>query len=132
MKPGAISPQVQGFFDPATWTVTYVVHNGPGSACAIVDPVLDFDPLSGATGTHNAEQLAHGVGREMSALLAFKQGTLGIIEVQFCSIVTKRSPKSLAEKHCACFAALALCRAQYELFTYSPGFVEHIASLERC
>lgn len=49
MKPGAISPQVQGFFDPATWTVTYVVHNGPGSACAIVDPVLDYDPKAGRT-----------------------------------------------------------------------------------
>ena len=30
-------PQVHGLFDPATWTVTYVVHNGPGSACAIID-----------------------------------------------------------------------------------------------
>jgi glyoxylase-like metal-dependent hydrolase (beta-lactamase superfamily II) len=42
---------VQGFFDPATWTVSYVVHQGPGSACAIIDPVLDYDPKSGRT-TH--------------------------------------------------------------------------------
>lgn len=38
------NPQVEGFFDPATWTVSYVVHQGPGSACAIIDPVLDYDP----------------------------------------------------------------------------------------
>ena len=42
-------PQVHGMFDPATWTVTYVVHNGPGSKCAIVDSVLDYDPKSGRT-----------------------------------------------------------------------------------
>jgi hypothetical protein len=33
--PTAVKPLVEGLFDPATWTVTYVVHNGPGSACAI-------------------------------------------------------------------------------------------------
>jgi glyoxylase-like metal-dependent hydrolase (beta-lactamase superfamily II) len=36
-------------FDAATWTVTYVVHSGPGSACAIIDSVLDYDPKSGRT-----------------------------------------------------------------------------------
>lgn len=51
-------PQVQGFFDPATWTVTYVVHAGPGSACAVIDPVLDFDPKSGRTRTRSAEKVA--------------------------------------------------------------------------
>ena len=50
-------PQVEGFFDPATWTVTYVVHNGPGSACAIVDSVLDYDPKSGRTRTTSADKV---------------------------------------------------------------------------
>ena len=50
-------PQVHGLFDHATWTVTYVVHDGPGSACAIVDPVLDYDPKSGRTGTTAADQV---------------------------------------------------------------------------
>ena len=45
-------PHVHGMFDPATWTVTYVVHNGRGSDCAIIDSVLDYDPKSGRT--HNA------------------------------------------------------------------------------
>jgi glyoxylase-like metal-dependent hydrolase (beta-lactamase superfamily II) len=51
------NPQVEGFFDPATWTVTYVVHNGPGSACAIVDSVLDYDPKSGRTRTTSADKV---------------------------------------------------------------------------
>ena len=47
--PSPAKPQVHGLFDPATWTVTYVVHNGPGSACAIIDSVLDYDPNQAAS-----------------------------------------------------------------------------------
>ena len=50
-------PQVHGLFDKATWTVTYVVHDGPGSACAIIDSVLDYDPKSGRTRTTSADQV---------------------------------------------------------------------------
>lgn len=50
-------PQVHGLFDKATWTVTYVVHDGPGSACAIIDPVLDYDPKSGRTRTDSADRV---------------------------------------------------------------------------
>jgi glyoxylase-like metal-dependent hydrolase (beta-lactamase superfamily II) len=52
-----MSPTVQAFFDPATWTVTYVVYDKPGGACAIVDSVLDFDPRSGRTGTQSADRV---------------------------------------------------------------------------
>jgi glyoxylase-like metal-dependent hydrolase (beta-lactamase superfamily II) len=55
--PNPATPQVQGFFDKATWTVTYVVHNGPGSACAIIDSVLDYDAKSGRTRTTAADQV---------------------------------------------------------------------------
>jgi glyoxylase-like metal-dependent hydrolase (beta-lactamase superfamily II) len=50
-------PQVHGLFDPATWTVTYVVHNGPGSEAAIIDSVLDYDPKSGRTQHASADQV---------------------------------------------------------------------------
>ena len=49
------SPQVHGIFDKATWTVTYVVHHGPGTDCAIIDSVLDYDPKSGRTHTTSAD-----------------------------------------------------------------------------
>lgn len=52
-----MNPTVQGFFDPATWTVSYVVYDKPGSACAIIDSVLDYDPKSGRTRTTSADQL---------------------------------------------------------------------------
>ena len=41
--------QVKAFFDPATWTVSYVVFDAPGGHCALVDSVLDYDPKSGRT-----------------------------------------------------------------------------------
>jgi len=61
-----MNPTVQGFFDPATWTVSYVVYDKPGSACAVIDSVLDYDPKSGRTSTTSADQLitfvrAHGL-----------------------------------------------------------------------
>lgn len=53
----AMKPLVEAFFDKATSTVSYVVYEGPGSACAIIDPVLDYDPQSGRTRTASADQL---------------------------------------------------------------------------
>jgi len=48
---------VHGIFDKATWTVTYIVHSGVGSACAIIDSVLDYDPKSGRTSTTSADKV---------------------------------------------------------------------------
>jgi glyoxylase-like metal-dependent hydrolase (beta-lactamase superfamily II) len=53
-----MNPVVQPFFDPATWTVSYVVYEKEGSACAIVDSVLDYDPKSGRTRTDSADRIA--------------------------------------------------------------------------
>jgi len=52
-----VKPLVHGIFDPATWTVTYVVYEKPGSACAIIDSVLDYDPKSGRTKHTSAEKV---------------------------------------------------------------------------
>jgi len=52
-----MNPNVQPFFDPATGTVSHVVHAGPCSPCAIVDPVLDYDPRSGKTASHSADRI---------------------------------------------------------------------------
>ncbi|HVL34204.1 MAG TPA: MBL fold metallo-hydrolase [Burkholderiales bacterium] len=53
-----MKPNVHAFFDPATWTVSYVVYAADGGACAVVDPVLDYDPKAGRTSTASAERLA--------------------------------------------------------------------------
>lgn len=55
--PSTFAPEVHGIFDPGTWTVTYVVHQGHGSACAIIDSVLDYDPKSGRTQHTTADKV---------------------------------------------------------------------------
>lgn len=50
-------PTIESFFDPATWTVSHVVYEREGSACAIIDSVLDYDPKSGRTRTLSADRL---------------------------------------------------------------------------
>lgn len=50
-------PTVKAFFDKDTWTVSYVVYEKPGSACAIIDSVLDYDPKSGRTSTRSADEI---------------------------------------------------------------------------
>ena len=47
----------QAFFDPKTWTVTYVVWDPSTRRAAIIDPVLDYDFKSGHTGTTSADRV---------------------------------------------------------------------------
>ncbi len=53
----ASQPQVTGFYDEATSTISYVVRDPSSDACAIVDSVLDFDQAAGRTGHASADRL---------------------------------------------------------------------------
>ena len=57
-------PIVTSFFDEATNTVSHVVRDPSGGACAIVDPVLDFDMSAGRTSTDSADRIAAFVAGE--------------------------------------------------------------------
>jgi glyoxylase-like metal-dependent hydrolase (beta-lactamase superfamily II) len=48
---------VKAFFDPQTWTYTYVVYESKGSACIVIDSVLNYDPKSGRTKTKSADEV---------------------------------------------------------------------------
>ena len=61
-------PIVAGFFEKRTSSVQYVVADPETKRCAIIDPVLDFDPKSGATATHSADGLLEHIAREGYAL----------------------------------------------------------------
>ncbi len=54
-------PDVSGFFDEATFTITYVVSDPDTGRAAIIDPVLDFDPASGRTSTDSADRVIEHV-----------------------------------------------------------------------
>ena len=51
------NPIVKSFWDQPTGSWQYVFHDPQTMKGAIVDPVMEFDPLSGATGTANAQVL---------------------------------------------------------------------------
>ncbi len=57
MSIDSLQPVVHGIFDPATWTVTYVVHHGAGTDAAVIDSVLDYDHKSGRTRTTSADKV---------------------------------------------------------------------------
>ena len=50
-------PEVTAFFEPRSCSLQYVVADPASRACAIIDPVLDFDEKSGATATRSADAL---------------------------------------------------------------------------
>ena len=55
---------IQHFYDPATYTLTYVVFDPATRDAVVIDPVLDFDPASGRTSTASIEQVEAFVRRE--------------------------------------------------------------------
>lgn len=57
-------PCVRSFFDETTFTATHVVHDPRTRAAAIIDSVMDYDPASGRTSFHSAEQVVAYVRQE--------------------------------------------------------------------
>ena len=52
-----MTPDVKAFFDNATNTVSYVLREPQGRACAIIDSVLDYDQAAGRTDTKSADDI---------------------------------------------------------------------------
>ncbi len=52
-----MDPEVQGFYDSATSTFTYVVYDRAGGRAAVVDPVLDYEPATARISTASADRV---------------------------------------------------------------------------
>ena len=59
-----MTPIVKAFFDPETFTVSYLAQEPEGLSCAVIDSVLDFDHASGRTSTRSADQIIDHVRKE--------------------------------------------------------------------
>jgi glyoxylase-like metal-dependent hydrolase (beta-lactamase superfamily II) len=57
-------PDVAGFFERRTCAIQYVVSDPDTGACAIIDPVLDYDEKSGSTATASADALLQYVSEQ--------------------------------------------------------------------
>ncbi len=49
------NPEVTAFFDEKTHTVSYVVADSQTKQCVVIDPVLDYDRVTGRTATASVE-----------------------------------------------------------------------------
>src|SRR5210317_1924063 len=52
-----IKPEVTGFFDPDTNTISYVVKDPNSTSCAVVDSVMDIDYAAGRITYKHADRL---------------------------------------------------------------------------
>lgn len=59
-----VKVDIKAFFDPETWTYTYVVSGGKGSPCIVIDSVLNYDSKSGRTSTHSADEVIQFIQNE--------------------------------------------------------------------
>lgn len=50
--------KIQAFFDPNTFTLTYVVFDPASRDAIVIDPVLDYDPLASRTSTKSLDEVA--------------------------------------------------------------------------
>jgi glyoxylase-like metal-dependent hydrolase (beta-lactamase superfamily II) len=55
--PGGDRPEVASFFDPATSTGTHVLIDPATSRCAVIDPVLDYEPKSASVSTDSVHRV---------------------------------------------------------------------------
>ena len=55
--PSNITPVVEGFFDDASNTISYIVKDPTSKSCALIDSVLDFDIASGRTSFESADKM---------------------------------------------------------------------------
>lgn len=53
----SVKPDVAGFFDPETNTISYVVKDPQSDACAVVDSVMDINYAAGRITYDNADRL---------------------------------------------------------------------------
>ena len=56
-----MQPEVLGFFDGATHTISDVVSDPATGACAIIDSVSDYQAASGRTTTQSANKFLAAV-----------------------------------------------------------------------
>ena len=52
-----MSPEVKEFFDPSTWTLTYVVYDTETKDAVILDPVWNYEPATSTLSTESTDQV---------------------------------------------------------------------------
>jgi glyoxylase-like metal-dependent hydrolase (beta-lactamase superfamily II) len=67
-----MSLNIQTFFDPATFTATYLISDDETGSAAVIDPVLDYEPRGARLSTASADRVlrtVRGQGLELIHIL---------------------------------------------------------------
>jgi len=56
--------KIQEFFDPATFTLTYIAYDENSKDAVVIDPVLDYDPASSKVSFESLEKVNHFIDKE--------------------------------------------------------------------
>ena len=62
-----IEPHIASFYDAATGTISHVLADVNSAKAAIIDPVLDFDPKSGALTSARMDRIVDYVSQQRLA-----------------------------------------------------------------
>ncbi|MEM7695402.1 MAG: MBL fold metallo-hydrolase [Pseudomonadota bacterium] len=60
----AVTPEVRGFHDAETGTITYIVRDPGSLACAVIDAVMDIDYAAGRLSSDNADRVIDHIRAE--------------------------------------------------------------------
>jgi glyoxylase-like metal-dependent hydrolase (beta-lactamase superfamily II) len=58
------APEIRGFFDDQTNTITYLIWDPASREATVIDPVLDYDPADGTVDTRSAERVLQAAHEE--------------------------------------------------------------------
>lgn len=59
-----MSLQIKSFFDPDTYTLTYVVHDPQTRDAVVIDPVWDYDPAASKVTTESVDKVFKYIGEQ--------------------------------------------------------------------
>ena len=86
--------QIQAFFDPATYTLTYVVADRDSQDCLIIDSVADYDPASSTLSYESTKKLADWIDEEGLTVVAILETHAHADHVTGAPYLKTRYPKA--------------------------------------
>lgn len=85
---------IRHFYDPDTFTLTYVVYNSTTKDAVVIDPVLDYDPASGKITDKSSIKVADFIKKEGLNLHAILETHAHADHITGSQILKKLFPKA--------------------------------------
>lgn len=87
--------KIQHFFDPDTYTLTYLVIDPQTKDTVIIDPVLDFDPASGQVSDNSIAQVLNYIDKEQLNIRAILETHAHADHLSSSQILKQKFPNAV-------------------------------------